>query len=231
MKQLYTLLFLLFFALQTNAQDFVYSPAQTMHTDLVTDTYAYPEMSFVTSPLGAIQYEWELIGNDIPTGWSYSLCDYNLCYAGIPATGTMAAIDATEAANGTKGYFKLTVSAWQIAGTATVDIYVYDINDYNVGDTVTFTFTHVSSVGVGENVLADLTIYPNPATDAVTIGNISPEITQLQVMNVVGEVVKNISLTGKNTETLDVSDYPAGIYFVSYANSEGTTRTEKLVIK
>lgn len=221
----------MFFAVQVSAQDFNYSPSQSIHTELTTDTYAHSQIDFTTTPLDAIQYEWELVSNDIPTGWSYSLCDYNLCYAGIPATGTMTPITAAEATNGTTGYFKISLNPWQLAGSATVEIYVYDINDYNIGDTVTYTYNHVSSVGVGENGLADLTIYPNPATDAVTIGNISPEITQLQVINVVGEVVKNISLTGKNTQTLDVSDYPAGIYFVSYANSEGTTRTEKLVIK
>lgn len=231
MKQLYTLSFLLFFAVQVSAQDFNYSPSQVIDTELTTDTYAYPNMDIMTDTAQDIQYEWELISNDIPTGWSYSLCDYNLCYAGIPATGTMAAITEAEAGNGTIGYFKLTLSPWQIAGTAQVQIYVYDINDYNKGDTVTFNFTHVSSVGINESEIADLTIYPNPATDAVTIGNISPDVSQIQVINLVGEVVQNIGLTGKSTEILNVSDYPAGIYFISYQNTEGTTRTEKLVIK
>lgn len=30
---------------------------------------------------------WTLISNNLVAGWGYSLCDFNTCYTGIPASG------------------------------------------------------------------------------------------------------------------------------------------------
>ena len=230
MKKLYFLILCLAGAGVSNAQTFSYTPSNNVHTELAWDTFTTIDMSFSTQPVGAIQYQWELISNDMPQGWSYSLCDYTGCYSGIPSNGTMTAINSTEASNGTEGFFKINLHPGTIAAFATVQIYVHDINDYNEGDTVTFTMNLEDQLSTGENELSNISIYPNPAEDMLTISNISQE-GNIELYNIAGAVVSRTATSGSTKEIIDVSALEPGVYFISFVTLEGIRNTQKVTIK
>jgi hypothetical protein len=73
--------------------------------------------------------------------------------------------------------------------------------------------------GMGENVIVDLAIYPNPAHDFVTVG--TPHTSSVQIFNAVGQLVLT---TEENV--INVSELPQGIYFVRVDNI-----TKRLIIK
>lgn len=96
-------------------------------------------------------------------------------------------------------------------------------NLWNIGD------------GIKENTLSEMKMYPNPASNNVTINLLSKETANATIVitGITGQMVysQNISLeTGNNQFQLNVSNYPAGFYLVNIRTNTGST-TQKLIIK
>lgn len=230
MKQFYILFLAISMSTMSLAQAFTYETSSNIHTELDWDTFSSVDMYFAPNPLDAIQFNWTLISNDMPSMWSYSLCDYTSCYPGIPSNGSMTPITAAEAQNGTQGFFKISLHPGTTEAFATVKIYVYDSNDINVGDTVTFTFNMSDPANVEEEALASISMYPNPANEQVTFSNISPLVSQIEIFNILGEKVETIQPTNSSFQ-LNVDHYNQGAYFVAYVTASGERRTEKLIVR
>jgi hypothetical protein len=79
---------------------------------------------------------------------------------------------------------------------------------------------------VQSNVKEELiTLYPNPATHQIHV-SVSQEIysrAMLSIDDATGKLVQAQSMNGSKT-TLDVSHFPAGVYFISIRNGEQTIR-------
>ena len=68
--------------------------------------------------------------------------------------------------------------------------------------------------------LADINIYPNPATDKITIErSTTPVKSQLTMMNLNGEEVLTRNLIKPKTQ-IDISNLPSGVYFVRVTNDK-----------
>ena len=84
--------------------------------------------------------------------------------------------------------------------------------------------------GFGVTNVAEISVYPNPAVDAVNFslgGNI---VDAIHIMDISGRVIDVISVNGSN-EILDVTAYRSGIYFYAIIRNEEAILTEKFVIK
>lgn len=89
------------------------------------------------------------------------------------------------------------------------------INDRSGG----FFLVRSSLLGVDDFDATSFAIYPNPATDQLTIETQDENITSVLVVDVVGKVLyseENLSSTNKN---IDISTFSEGIYFVNINNS------------
>lgn len=76
-------------------------------------------------------------------------------------------------------------------------------------------------------------VYPNPATDFVSlIYNSNVAQATMMISNMHGKTIQSESINGSGltTKKLNVSDYPAGIYFVQIATENGAI-TQKLVVQ
>ena len=76
-------------------------------------------------------------------------------------------------------------------------------------------------------------IYPNPATEAVTI-RLQPSVTSatkhnVTITDIYGRKIKEVSVLGSNEIQLPVSDIPCGIYFIKL-ESDNVTSVKKVVI-
>lgn len=76
---------------------------------------------------------------------------------------------------------------------------------------------------------AELTIFPNPASDVVTISTSKNLEGQISIYNELGRLVLSEEISGTQ-KTLSVSNLPTGLYFVS-VSSENRKITKKLIIK
>ena len=89
-------------------------------------------------------------------------------------------------------------------------------------DTILIAF-FTSNQGIAETENASITLYPNPASDKVTLEGIGNE-ANIFIINAMGKVVRRLENAG-GTLTFSVGDLPKGIYFVRVGNA-----VRKLVI-
>lgn len=130
--------------------------------------------------------------------------------------------------------------AHNVLGIATGNKLIYSANcmsengNYIAGygiDTVTFqTFAYrlsPTNLGVDEFADMEVKIYPNPASDLVTIENEGSAF--LAIVDPAGKTISQQLIAG--THQLDISSFAPGIYFVSVQGDNDIIRTTRLVKK
>jgi hypothetical protein len=106
-------------------------------------------------------------------------------------------------------------------------IVVYGFNgDYGAGFSVEFNSDGV--LGLENNDFVTVQVFPNPTSAVLNITNV--ENTTIEVYNVLGQVM-TAKTNSSNTETVDVSGYAAGAYFVKISNGTLTTTKKFVVVK
>ena len=102
-------------------------------------------------------------------------------------------------------------------------------------DAFSYNLDGQNTIGLLEENVNEIRMFPNPATDMV---NISIELndasnTSLSVINMVGQVVIANDygmLNGSNRLEMNVSSLPAGMYIVEI-NAGASSQTERLIVK
>lgn len=83
-----------------------------------------------------------------------------------------------------------------------------------------------SSLSANEFITPNVSVYPNPTSDFVTIKSNNLEISEIFVFDILGkEVMLNSKLTNSR---LDVSNLNSGVYFMKI-NASGTNITKKII--
>ena len=98
-----------------------------------------------------------------------------------------------------------------------------NINQFEI--TLTNTPEPVYMDTEGKESLA-CTLYPNPATGFVTITGTN--LKQAQIINTLGQCVATVKGEGEQL-TLDISNLPAGVYFVNITDKGGRKCVRKVV--
>ena len=97
-----------------------------------------------------------------------------------------------------------------------------DVNEVNIWSSV-----DLASAGVSTNEITTTSIFPNPATELVSIETLNA--TSINIFNTAGQVMYS-NTNPSVIETVNVSKFETGIYIIEVKNNEITT-TEKLIIK
>ena len=92
-----------------------------------------------------------------------------------------------------------------------------------IADTVVIDPT---KVGIEENELANVLVYPNPATDLVNISGLEGRGT-ITVFNAVGQETMTVLFNNSDRMKLNLSDLVTGVYFVQIRTEKGIV-THKL---
>ena len=90
-----------------------------------------------------------------------------------------------------------------------------------------FVTVNVGTVDVEENGIENMSIYPNPVGNLLTIAGGNTEYTYT-MYNGMGQVVANGTANG--TVEINVNDMAKGVYFLRLANG-AQVRVEKVVVK
>lgn len=77
-------------------------------------------------------------------------------------------------------------------------------------------------VSIEEEEQIEMTVFPNPAVDNITITTAQPLLNQATIYDATGQLV--ISHVNP-LNTIDVSDLPAGIYFLEVTTNDGMAQT------
>ena len=82
---------------------------------------------------------------------------------------------------------------------------------------------------VSENTMADISIYPNPATSVLNL-QASQQIKSIQLFNLLGQNVFHKPVNSK-TSILEVAQFNNGVYLAKVLFDNGVTQTLKLIKK
>ena len=82
---------------------------------------------------------------------------------------------------------------------------------------------------VSENTMADISIYPNPATSVLNL-QASQQIKSIQLFNLLGQNVLDKPVNSK-TSVLEVAQFNNGVYLAKVLFDNGVTQTLKLIKK
>lgn len=108
--------------------------------------------------------------------------------------------------------------------------FVYeDLIGYGNINQFEFTFTNTPSpvyMGMEDKENLAFTIHPNPTSGQVIITG--KELKSARVINTLGQCVATVKGEGEQI-TVDISDLPAGVYFVNVTDSEGRKCVRKVV--
>lgn len=92
------------------------------------------------------------------------------------------------------------------------------------------SYSKVVSAIMGDKTLK-IKVYPSLVTDVLTVTTDGGLLTDIQIINMAGQIILNHSknLINDNTIRIDLSDLPQAIYLVRAQNSEGVVATTKIV--
>lgn len=93
----------------------------------------------------------------------------------------------------------------------------------------------IDPMGIADNTLQGMKLYPNPATDNLSVAISSSEnaSADLTIVNLMGQVVysENVALNeGNNLLNVSVSNLTSGVYMINIRTNKGTS-TQKLIVK
>ena len=140
-------------------------------------------------------------------------------------TGTTTFIDATPHNEDTeflaKGLDVATTYYWRVR-------YVQGGTSSAWSDTWSFTVSE-SGVGVKEEIIADVSIFPNPSNGALSMT--SPlGMDRVFVLDYTGRQVLDISGNGTTQMAINL-DVPAGLYIVQITTTDGAVHNNSVVIR
>lgn len=214
-----------------HAQNFVYNIGQHRIDTVVNENYESYGIQMVTPTPEDITFKWEVISNSFNLNWSYSVCDYNGCYVGFPSSATMAPITATEMSNGTFGFIKCNITCGAFYDEGMVQLYVYDSNDYNRGDTISFYIVWPTPVGSITEQNIQFSTNPNPVKNDLNISNNSSKKGAFVITNMLGEKIQHGIIESEQSLKLNVSDFNNGTYIVTFVSDDGVSSYNKRIIK
>jgi uncharacterized repeat protein (TIGR01451 family) len=208
----------------------------------------------VTGGTGNYTYQWNVpdVGNGpLPAGtYSATVTDANGCTISTTQTitepnllaGTTIATDesvcgaadgAIEASiTGGTGPYTYEWSNGQTTAAATsltADLYTVTITDAN-GCVSTLGNTVSCITSIGNANLAQISIYPNPATNLLYVNVPVGNNYTISIHDVAGRLIKEQNLTQQLTE-LYLGDIVQGMYTVEVKTQQGITKVERLVVR
>jgi Secretion system C-terminal sorting domain len=168
-----------------------------------------------------LNLRWEIIVDEAPAGWRFSVCDQNTCYFTTNSTNVdfYDRIPYAPVIMMPGDTAKLELNTFPIgqAGAANVRINLYDLaNPKTLLNTAYYFLTIEGLTPVTEADKGKLRIYPNPVSDYLTITR-NTFIKQLWVSNVLGKRVRSFDTAFGNK--YDIADLPDGIYLVSMVDA------------
>jgi len=117
------------------------------------------------------------------------------------------------------------IITYNVSGTYDVSLTATNANGSN---TMTKTgYIYVGGVGVNDQSIATISIFPNPVQDVLNIQG-SANIKEVTMMNMVGQIVLSVKADGNNV-TINTSDLKSGIYNLKISMADGSIN-KKIVV-
>ena len=213
--------------------------ADTVWMDVITSADSNDEITNLTTD--TLTLKWEVIAAPtFPPGWyadtALSICDNASCrnnsggFLWNGTSGHMITSHYYPSATGAFGFFP-SLGGCSVGGTRAITINIADSTrgtaGYGYSKHVVFVVTHPGSTLSAPNTIAGTTdnsvnLYPNPAKDELNVVySPAADVKTITVYSIIGKIMGVYKVTDTEGANLNISNMPAGIYFVRLTNSNG----------
>ncbi len=159
---------------------------------------------------------WSIVSFDMPSGWQFDFCDPYDCIVNL----SLGFSNTFKLKAGMSGPLKGQFYSKGNSGNATVKIRLAYANGSHDADTITLMAKGWATGLNNVKKQGEVTFYPNPAKDVITLRYPTTKAIDVTIYNVLGAKVK--SFTHSTNETsLNISDLEKGMYFIRF-NDNGS---------
>jgi len=173
-----------------------------------------------------LNLSWDLLTYTIlSNGWSITLCTLEDCTPNVPSTGFFGNLPV-----GGQGYFMIHMNFNKIPGTGEISFRLYETLNPSNADTVSFIYHATLATAVVDNTKdPGISIFPNPAKHNVNVaGTAKKSNISIIIYTVNGSQIMNES-TSTTDPTIDVSDFPNGLYLLEIRENSSLLYSTKFV--
>lgn len=153
-----------------------------------------------------LHLRWSKVDKIVPVQWDASVCDNSFCYTTLTDSGAMSPVAPRE--NG-KLYIRFTPQV--VAGKAVVRYAVWDEQQPETKDTLTYILVAQSATGVERSPSADFTVVFDRQTNEIRINTFLSDTFSAELYNLMGELVAT-SHNNRYTTLLDWDRAASGFY-------------------
>lgn len=177
---------------------------------------------YFDNPSGnTLQLHWRLLESNLPAAWDADLCDYGLCYIGIPSNGLMSPVYDTI-----QPYLKLIVQPGTNPGATWIWFRVYEEGHEDNFVDVFYNLHTPGTLTTSESQRPKLKVYPNPAQEVLVLENNHPDMQIASIRDLAGQPIWQGKLESESTQTISVANWPNGMYLV-----QNGSQTQKILIQ
>lgn len=159
---------------------------------------------------------WSIVTFDVPSGWQFDFCDPYDCIVNLG----LGFSNTFKLKVGVSGPLKGQFYTKGNAGNATVKIRLAYANGSHDADTITLMAKGWATGLSNVKKQSEVTFFPNPAKDLITLRYPTTKAIDVTVYNVLGAKVKSFTHSSNET-SLNISDLEKGLYFIRF-NDNGT---------
>jgi len=160
---------------------------------------------------------WQRIEVSLPEEWSTQICDIQQCYlAWVPSESFFLGVGDTAP-------LKVQFKPQGVAGSGEVDMFVStEINGSPVTLTKKFLATAHPFTGIADlnSDMSVISFYPNPVINEININFYDSRAQTIEIFNLTGRKIKSLPVIN-SLMSIDVSQYSAGMYFLSIKDNLG----------
>ncbi|MFN0015110.1 MAG: T9SS type A sorting domain-containing protein [Saprospiraceae bacterium] len=186
--------------------------------EMATECYIFFE-----NPGGdSLRLRWKTIAKSHPTEWTLDLCDFGLCYVGIPASGLMNFATGAE-----RPYLKLIAQPGSVPGSAWVGFRVWeDGNPTNTVEVFFSLYTPGFTSAPEISTPAPLRVYPNPTTNLFFWENTLDRPVFARLTDATGRTLWAGAAAANGNQPFDLTAWPPGFYFLQ--TESGTALVQRV---
>jgi len=218
------------------AQSLVISGGDYFTSDPMTDIAHHLDIKNNSSTAITVVCQKTIISmpNNLPSWGGASYCFAGNCYSAgstLPSSPTVLGAGQElkwddEPLQAFSGYY----APAEFSGTSVVEYCFYDQNNPSDESCVIVTYEISGSTAVNENERIS-GFFPNPANEYTIINYAPKQDYMLELLDVLGNKIKEIDLNNSGQEHLFVGGLTKGIYFGALIQNEKLISIKKLVVK
>ncbi|MFN0174749.1 MAG: T9SS type A sorting domain-containing protein [Saprospiraceae bacterium] len=176
---------------------------------------------YFDNPSGdSLQLHWRLVESNLPEEWDADLCDYGLCYIGIPSNGLMSTVYDTI-----QPYLKLIVQPDTMPGATWIWFRVYEEGNPDNFVDVFFSLNTPGTLSTSTQPESALQAYPNPTSDQLFLDNTQSTPQTSRITNTNGQLMWQGMISAFDRVQIRVGEWPNGLYFLQTGN-----RIQKIIV-